>query len=222
MPSALSAGCRGRVVVGKTSLSELAWTSHAHKALFGMTSNPWGHAHSAGGSSGGSAATIAASMAPPRPGATAAVPSSSMPPATGWPGCNPRSDPCHPARPPTPGGTSSRPRTSSPDGSPTPRSPSMPSPVPSPWTCAPCRARTQAGRTRWSTRTCLPAWPGAPGSDTPAWTQRFSRGHRTGAARARRSGGRDRRRALGVRARTARRLASHRGHLPRPHTRTMA
>ena len=64
MPSALSAGCRGRVVVGKTSLSELAWTSHAHKALFGMTSNPWGHAHSAGGSSGGSAAAIAASMAP--------------------------------------------------------------------------------------------------------------------------------------------------------------
>ena len=54
----------GAVVVGKTNLPELAWTGHTHNALFGLTRNPWRLDHSAGGSSGGSAAAVAAGMVP--------------------------------------------------------------------------------------------------------------------------------------------------------------
>lgn len=54
----------GAVVVGKTNLPELAWTAHTDNALFGLTRNPWNLDHSAGGSSGGSAAAIAAGMVP--------------------------------------------------------------------------------------------------------------------------------------------------------------
>lgn len=54
----------GAVVVGKTNLPELAWTAHTDNALFGLTRNPWNPDHSAGGSSGGSAAAIAAGMVP--------------------------------------------------------------------------------------------------------------------------------------------------------------
>ena len=54
----------GAVVIGKTNLPELAWTSHTSNVLFGTTRNPWAPDHSAGGSSGGSAAAVAAGMVP--------------------------------------------------------------------------------------------------------------------------------------------------------------
>jgi aspartyl-tRNA(Asn)/glutamyl-tRNA(Gln) amidotransferase subunit A len=54
----------GAVVVGKTNLPEFAWTAHTTNTLFGLTRNPWRLDHGAGGSSGGSAAAVAAGMVP--------------------------------------------------------------------------------------------------------------------------------------------------------------
>jgi len=54
----------GAVVVGKTNLPEFAWSAHSSNTLFGTTRNPWSLDHSAGGSSGGSAAAVAAGMVP--------------------------------------------------------------------------------------------------------------------------------------------------------------
>jgi Asp-tRNA(Asn)/Glu-tRNA(Gln) amidotransferase A subunit family amidase len=64
--SALVARLRsaGAVVVGKTNLPEFAWSAHTSNVLFGTTRNPWAIDHSAGGSSGGSAAAVAAGMVP--------------------------------------------------------------------------------------------------------------------------------------------------------------
>jgi aspartyl-tRNA(Asn)/glutamyl-tRNA(Gln) amidotransferase subunit A len=56
-----AAGC---VVVGKTNTPEFGWTSTTANALFGATKNPWRLDHSAGGSSGGSAAALAAGLVP--------------------------------------------------------------------------------------------------------------------------------------------------------------
>jgi Asp-tRNA(Asn)/Glu-tRNA(Gln) amidotransferase A subunit family amidase len=56
-----AAGC---VVVGKTNTPELGWKADTDSAPFGATRNPWSLAHSPGGSSGGSAAAIAAGMVP--------------------------------------------------------------------------------------------------------------------------------------------------------------
>lgn len=56
-----AAGC---VVVGKTNLPEFSWSANTTNALFGTTANPWNLEHSAGGSSGGSAAALAAGMVP--------------------------------------------------------------------------------------------------------------------------------------------------------------
>jgi aspartyl-tRNA(Asn)/glutamyl-tRNA(Gln) amidotransferase subunit A len=56
-----AAGC---VVVGKTNTPELGWKGETENATFGATRNPWNLAHSPGGSSGGSAAAIAAGMVP--------------------------------------------------------------------------------------------------------------------------------------------------------------
>ena len=55
------AGC---VVVGKTNTPEYGWTACTTNAVFGFTRNPWNLEHSAGGSSGGSAAAIASGMVP--------------------------------------------------------------------------------------------------------------------------------------------------------------
>jgi aspartyl-tRNA(Asn)/glutamyl-tRNA(Gln) amidotransferase subunit A len=55
------AGC---VVVGKTNTPEYGWTACTTNALFGFTRNPWDPGHSAGGSSGGSAAAVASGMVP--------------------------------------------------------------------------------------------------------------------------------------------------------------
>ncbi len=57
----VAAGC---VVVGKTNTPELGWKAHTENPLFGTTNNPWNLDHTAGGSSGGSAAAIASGMVP--------------------------------------------------------------------------------------------------------------------------------------------------------------
>ena len=54
----------GAVVVGKTNTPELGWKGDTDNVAFGPTSNPWNLDHSPGGSSGGSAAAIAAGMVP--------------------------------------------------------------------------------------------------------------------------------------------------------------
>jgi aspartyl-tRNA(Asn)/glutamyl-tRNA(Gln) amidotransferase subunit A len=56
-----AAGC---VVVGKTNTPEFGWTAKTDNALFGVTRNPWNLDHSPGGSSGGTAAALAAGMVP--------------------------------------------------------------------------------------------------------------------------------------------------------------
>ena len=55
------AGC---VIVGKTNTPELAWKADTDNMVFGRTANPWSTERSAGGSSGGSAAAVAAGMVP--------------------------------------------------------------------------------------------------------------------------------------------------------------
>jgi Asp-tRNA(Asn)/Glu-tRNA(Gln) amidotransferase A subunit family amidase len=55
------AGC---VIVGKTNTPELAWKGDTDNRVFGRTGNPWALERSAGGSSGGSAAAVAAGMVP--------------------------------------------------------------------------------------------------------------------------------------------------------------
>lgn len=54
----------GAVVVGKTNTPELGHKADTDNAVFGPTANPWNLDHSPGGSSGGTAAAIAAGMVP--------------------------------------------------------------------------------------------------------------------------------------------------------------
>jgi amidase/aspartyl-tRNA(Asn)/glutamyl-tRNA(Gln) amidotransferase subunit A len=54
----------GAVLVGKTATSELAHSSFTRSPLWGVTRNPWNRSRTAGGSSGGSAAAVAARMVP--------------------------------------------------------------------------------------------------------------------------------------------------------------
>jgi len=56
-----AAGC---VVVGKTNTPELGWKADTTNVVFGPTANPWNLDHTPGGSSGGSAAAVAAGMVP--------------------------------------------------------------------------------------------------------------------------------------------------------------
>lgn len=64
-PAVRALRASGAVVVGKTNLSaRLARMDACVNPLFGRTSNPWSRARSCGGSSGGSAAAVAAGLVP--------------------------------------------------------------------------------------------------------------------------------------------------------------
>jgi amidase len=54
----------GAIALGKTTCPEFGITGTTEPALFGPCRNPWSLAHSAGGSSGGSAAAVAAGLVP--------------------------------------------------------------------------------------------------------------------------------------------------------------
>ncbi len=56
-----AAGC---IVIGKTNTPELGWKADTTNPTFGSTANPWNLDHTPGGSSGGSAAALAAGMVP--------------------------------------------------------------------------------------------------------------------------------------------------------------
>jgi Asp-tRNA(Asn)/Glu-tRNA(Gln) amidotransferase A subunit family amidase len=54
----------GGIIVGKTSCPELGHLGHTHNRIVGTTANPFDHSRSPGGSSGGSAAALAAGLVP--------------------------------------------------------------------------------------------------------------------------------------------------------------
>ena len=54
----------GAIIVGKTNTPEFGVGSHTFNAVFGATRNPWALHRSAGGSSGGAGAALAAGLVP--------------------------------------------------------------------------------------------------------------------------------------------------------------
>jgi aspartyl-tRNA(Asn)/glutamyl-tRNA(Gln) amidotransferase subunit A len=63
-PSVNAVRQHGAVLIGKTTTPELAWKGVTDSPLTGITRNPWDVSRTAGGSSGGAAAAVAAGMAP--------------------------------------------------------------------------------------------------------------------------------------------------------------
>ena len=74
----------GAIVLGKTNSSEFGYTAFTKNLLFGVSRNPWNPDRTPGGSSGGSAAAIAAGMIPL---ATAADGGGSIRIPAGYTGC---------------------------------------------------------------------------------------------------------------------------------------
>ena len=54
----------GAIIIGKTNTAELGVGGHTTNRLFGATSNPYNLSKSAGGSSGGAGAAVAANLLP--------------------------------------------------------------------------------------------------------------------------------------------------------------
>jgi amidase len=55
-------GAAGAIVLGRTTTPEFAIRSTTESVAYGVTANPWSREHSTGGSSGGSAASVAAGL----------------------------------------------------------------------------------------------------------------------------------------------------------------
>jgi len=54
----------GAIPIGRTNLPDFGLRAHTDSSLHGLTRNPWDHARTAGGSSGGEAAALATGMSP--------------------------------------------------------------------------------------------------------------------------------------------------------------
>src|SRR6185503_5015777 len=54
----------GAIILGTTTMPEFGWQGISWSPLYGMTHNPWNHERTAGGSSSGTAAAVAAGFAP--------------------------------------------------------------------------------------------------------------------------------------------------------------
>ena len=71
----------GAIVVGKTTMPELGLWPFTESITWGVTRNPWDVERTPGGSSGGSAAAVAAGLVPAAIGVDGAARSGSQPPA---------------------------------------------------------------------------------------------------------------------------------------------
>lgn len=63
-PSVARVRAAGAVILGKTNTPEFGWKGDSDNPLFGPTYNPWDRTKTAGGSSGGAAAAVAAGLGP--------------------------------------------------------------------------------------------------------------------------------------------------------------